>query len=163
MVIGAMAGLVWGLRRATFDVDLTLWAQDRETSLAEKLSAAFKCRAPAPAEFLAETGVLPLLVDGVQADIVFGRLPFEERAIQRAGIVKLGRRKLRVCGPEDLIVHKIISERSKDREDVRQLIAAVGKKLDRPYLDPIVKGLARELSRPGLWQEYLSCFLRTDG
>lgn len=158
MVIGAMAGLVWGLQRATFDVDLTLWAQAREKELAEKLSAAFQCRAPTPVDFLADTGVLPLLVQGVEADIVFGRLPFEEKAIQRARSIKLGGRQIRVCGPEDLIVHKIISERPKDREDIRQLIAAAGKNLDRPYLDPIVKSLAQELARPRLWQEYLALF-----
>jgi hypothetical protein len=65
---------------------------------------------------------------------------------------------VRVCSPEDLIVHKALSERPKDLEDVRGIIRAQGPALDRAYLDPLIRGLAEDLSRPAIWEFYLSCW-----
>lgn len=158
MVIGAVAGLVWGLRRGTFDVDVTVWAGEREQDIVGLLCARFPSRVPEPAPFVSETGVLPVTVHGTDADVVFGRLPYEEGAIRRARPIPLGDGTVRVCSPEDLIVHKIISERPRDWEDVQELAKAMSGKLDRAYLDPIVEGLARELSRPEVGERYFSLF-----
>ena len=158
MVIGAVAGLAWGLRRATFDVDLTIWAGAREERLARALASSFSSRAPDPVVFVAETGVLPLSARGVSVDVIFGSLPYEENAIRRARPQTLGGRTIPFCSPEDLIVHKIISERPKDLDDVRQLARAAGATLDCGYLDPIVEGLATDLGRPAILTLYRSLF-----
>jgi len=158
MLVGALAGLAWGLRRATFDVDLTVWAGDGEDALAARLSGAFRSRAPDPRTFVRDTGVLPIEVGGVHADIIFGRLPYEESAIRRAPVVPVSGLNLRVCSAEDLIVHKIVSERPRDLEDVKDIIQARGKTLDRAYLDPIVRALSHDLSRREIQDRYLGCF-----
>lgn len=158
MVIGGLAGLVWGVRRATFDVDLTVWALDREGDIVRGLCEAFSSRVPDPQAFVRDASILPMEVNGTRADIVFGKLPYEEAAIRRAPEVALADIKVRVCAPEDLIVHKIISDRPKDQEDVRELIGLRGKALDRAYLDPLIRSLASDLGRRALWENYLSCF-----
>ena len=66
--------------------------------------------------------------------------------------------KVRICTPEDLIIHKIVSDRIRDREDIRGVIHSVGSRLDRNYLDPIIKNLAKILARPELIKFYRSCF-----
>ncbi|MEK7857971.1 MAG: hypothetical protein AAB320_02415 [Elusimicrobiota bacterium] len=158
MVIGAVAGIAWGLRRATFDVDVTVWAAEREAQLVLRLAERFRARVPAPARFVAETGVLPIVVSGTNADIVFGRLSYEETAIRRAPARRLGAATVRICTPEDLIVLKVISDRPKDLQDLREVVAAVGGSLDRAYLDPIVNALAADLVRPDIRERFLSLF-----
>lgn len=157
MVIGGVAVLAWGIERATFDVDISVWAPEREAALAESLAAAFRSRAEDPAAFVRRTAVLPLDVQGTRADIVFARLPYEERAIARARMLERAGMGLRVCAPEDLIVHKIVSERGKDLEDIRALIGLKKGELDRGYLDPIIRGLAQDLAKPEIWRFYASC------
>lgn len=160
MIIGAVAGLAWGLRRATFDVDVTVWAAEREAQLIARLASRFQARVPAPEAFVAETGVLPITVSGTNADIVFGRLPYEETAIRRARQRRLGGVTVSVCAPEDLIVLKIVSERPKDLQDLREVVGAVGASLDRAYLDPIVNALAEDLGRPEIRERFHSLFTR---
>lgn len=111
MVIGGIANLVWGVPRATIDVDM-----------------------------------------------VFAQLPYEKKAIDRAAIRRIHGVPVRICRPEDLIIHKIISERTQDLKDVEGIIQQQADQLDRQYLDPIVKGLAAELDRPKIWTHYLGCF-----
>lgn len=158
MVIGGIAGLAWGRQRATFDIDITLWAARREGELLAALAQTFPPRVPDPEAFVGKTRVLPVSVGGVNADLIFGQLLYEEAAILRARPIQLAGATVRVCTPEDLIAHKIISERDKDREDVRELIALRAVSLDRGYLDPLIRSLSDALSRADIWESYLSCF-----
>jgi hypothetical protein len=158
MIIGGIANLVWGRPRATFDIDVTIWAAGREEELVQRLCKRFQSRAPDPAAFVLDTRVLPLMVEGVSVDAIFGQLPYEKRAIDRARPVAFEGIEMRVCSPEDLVVHKIISERAKDKDDARELIRARKAVLDRAYLDPIVRGLSHDLGRPEIWNDYEGAF-----
>lgn len=158
MVIGGIANLVWGVPRTTLDIDVTLWAPQREEGLVHELLGRFEPIPSDPLKFLEETRVLPVKVLGFKADLIFGSLPYEERAVRRAKTVELAGCPVRVCTPEDLVVHKIISDRPRDREDARGIVRTTGKRLDRAYLDPIVRGLALDLAKPAIWETYLSCF-----
>ncbi len=55
---------------------------------------------------------------------------------------------IRFCTAEDLVLMKIISERPKDRDDVRQILSRQGDALDHAYLKPRVHELATLLERP---------------
>lgn len=160
MVIGGVANLFWGLPRTTLDVDVTVRIQEKELdSLIKKISRRFRHRTSNPKEFILQTQVLPLEdTNGVRADLVMAVLPYEEKAIERARTQKIGRQKVRIISPEDLIIYKIISDRPKDQEDVRGIIQKVGSSLDRKYLDPAVKQLANALSKADIWSFYLACF-----
>ncbi len=79
-------------------------------------------------------------------EAALGRL---HRSFDEAGI------PIRFCTPEDLILHKIISERPKDLEDIRGVLAAQRGKLDLLYLEPRIRELADLLGRPAILEEYL--------
>ncbi|MBI5630243.1 MAG: nucleotidyltransferase [Elusimicrobia bacterium] len=159
MVIGGIANLVWGLPRATLDIDVTIWVDPgQEQDLAERLAERYSCLVSSPAQFVLETRVLPLRVLDFRVDVIFGGLPYEQRAIGRAQSVELAGVSVKVCSPEDLIIHKIISERVKDLDDVKGIVRVAGKRLDRGYLDPLIKAMAEDLGRPQILEFYLGLF-----
>lgn len=159
MVIGGFANLFWGRSRLTRDLDLTLSCpQDRLVSLVEDLRQRFRALPADPLEFARRNRVLPVRVGEVRVDLVLAGLPYEEAAIRRARVVDVGGRPIRVCSPEDLIIHKIISDRPQDWEDVREIVRRQGKALDRRYMDPIVAEFSRVLERPDIILFYKQCF-----
>jgi len=159
MVIGGVANLFWGVPRTTLDVDITVWADANQIpSLVERLGSNFKLLPKHPIEFIQQTRVLPLQTKtGIRSDLIFGLLPYEEEAIRRARSMPFAGREIRICSPEDLILHKLPSDRPRDREDVRGVIARMRSSLDREYLDPRVDSVACDLSRPDILAFYREC------
>ncbi|MBI3322635.1 MAG: nucleotidyltransferase [Candidatus Omnitrophica bacterium] len=159
MVIGGVANTLLGIPRTTLDVDLTIWVSEGGLEdFVRKITAVFPSRSEDPLGFARETRVLPIRTqDGIHADIILGQLSYEEEAIRRAVPQTVQGMQVRVCSPEDLILHKIASERAKDREDVQGIIRLRRGQLDRKYLDPHVASLARELSRPDIQAWYEQC------
>jgi predicted nucleotidyltransferase len=165
MLIGGMANLVWGEARTTQDIDITIQVDPAALSdTVMKLSQVFQALPENPLTFVKRTRVLPVVTtNGIRADLIFAELPYQEEAIRRARSVILGDTEVRVCSPEDLIIHKIISERAKDLDDVKGIIRVQGTRLDRTYLDPLVLGLAADLERPEIRRYYLSLWRKPRG
>ena len=156
MVIGGIANAQWGIPRATLDVDVTVWAEEAQlASAVEALCARFPPLTEEPLAFVRETRVLPLDISGVRADVLFGLLPYERSAIERAVERKVAGVPIRFCTAEDLILHKVISDRPRDLEDVRGILAAQRGKLDLGYLEPRIRKLSELLTRPSIWEAYL--------
>ncbi len=63
-------------------------------------------------------------------------------------------RTLRGGAAEDLIIHKIISERPRDREDVEGVFRRQGSSLDFACLDRIVHELGKALIRSDMVDFY---------
>lgn len=166
MVIGAMATLVWGSVRTTRDVDFKVNAGDGRALLRACLSR-FRLRTAEPDPFLAATHVIPVIVNlksgPISADLVLAGMPYEFSAIERARNIEIGARAVKVCTAEDLIIHKIISERARDLDDVRGIILRQGPSLDRQYLEPKIKELSEAFARPEIWQLYENCRNRALG
>jgi hypothetical protein len=156
MVIGGLANAVWGVPRATLDVDITVWvAEEAIDSVTARLGAVFRSSVERPADFVRTHRVLPLLhPNGVRIDLIFALLPFEEEAIRRATPHRVGGRAIRFCTAEDLILHKVVSERLRDRQDAEEVVRRRVGELDRDYLDPRVRELADLLERPAIWADY---------
>lgn len=162
MVIGGIANLVWGEPRSTLDVDVTLLVEEAAwPPLIKDLRTAFHILPAHPMAFLRQTHVLPIeTADGVRIDLVWARLPYEHKAIARAVEEEVAGHRVRVCRPEDLIIHKIVSDRPKDREDVRAIIRLQGPRLDRRYLTQIVREWSTALDQPELLTFLNACFRR---
>jgi hypothetical protein len=158
MLIGGMANLVWGEARTTQDIDVTVQVNPSALpDIVTRLAHLFQALPENPIAFVERTRVLPVVTaNGIRADIIFAELPYQEEAIRRARPVTLGNTIVQVCSPEDLIIHKIISERPKDLDDVKGIIRTQESHLDRAYLDPLVFGLAADLERPEIRRYYLS-------
>jgi len=150
MVIGGIANAVWGEPRATVDVDVTVAVdEDAIPNTVDQISRRIRLAVADPVAFVQETRVLPLdTPNGVRIDVIFALLPFEMDAIRRARTVTLAGRAVRVVTPEDLVLMKIISERSRDLADAEALTRRRIHDLDRDYLEPRIRDMAALLERP---------------
>ena len=157
MVIGGMANAIWGNPRATLDIDATLWVSNNEIeSVVQFLSKTFEPLVSKPVDFILETRVLPLQTkDGVRLDIIFGSLPYEQEAIERSVKVDISSIPVCFCTPEDLILHKIISTREKDIDDIKGIIKRQHLLLDIPYLEPRIRELSELTENPDTWNRWL--------
>jgi hypothetical protein len=164
MVIGGFANLFWGRPRLTEALDLKIVVdEDRWPDLIENLRAEFAILPSDPLSFMRETRVLPIVTrSGIRADLVCAGLPYEAEAVRRARSVTIGGAPVPVCTPEDLVLHKLVSERPRDREDVEGVIHRQGGALDRGYLDPRVHELALGLERPEI-EDFYRAGLRAAG
>ena len=142
----------WGEPRSTLDVDLAVWAEaDRLAESVACLCGRFQSRTTEPLRFVETTRVLPLeAASGIRLDIVFGLLPLQRLAIQRAIRKTIAGREIPVAAVEDLVLMKLVSERPKDTDDARALLRRFRTSLDHSYLVPKLEELARELARPDI-------------
>ena len=160
MLIGGAASILWGNTRTTMDADVTVWIGDSSPDIwVPRLLRHFKARNADPVPFARETRVLPATTaNGLPVDIVFGQLPFEEEAIKRAETIDVAGYPVKVCGVADLILHKVISGRPRDQEDVRFLIGRHRSTLDRASLEASVRSLADLLADSGILSRFLACW-----
>jgi hypothetical protein len=75
-------------------------------------------------------------------DISFGALPFEEEAIARAVEGKVGKIRLPLPTPEDLVIMKAVAHRPRDAVDIEAVLDA------HPKLDSAIE-LALAGGAPG--------------
>ena len=156
MVIGGLANVVWGEPRATLDVDVTVWVDEPELAgVVADLCAAFRSMVEDPLGFVKETRVLPLESgEGVRLDVIFGLLHFEREAIARAVAIEVAGAPVRFCTAEDLILMKIISDRTQDLADAEGVALRRMAELDLGYLEPRVRELAELLENPEIMRRW---------
>jgi len=161
MVIGGFAVMVWGEPRLTQDLDVTIWVTaDRMDQTVRDLTQEFPTEVSDPIAFIQSVRVLPVTVGAIRADVIFANLPYEEQAIKRALRIELPSGGVFVCAPEDLILHKIISTRAKDRQDIEGIFKTRHASLDYSYLDPRVRELSDMLADPAIFDWYDSLRIR---
>lgn len=157
MVIGGMSHIAWGSARTTSDIDLTVAVErDEHGRLLEALRHHIEKLPPDLDEYLAD-GLLPFNHrSGVRVDLLLSKHPYAQHAMERAVPITILGTPVKFCTPEDLVLHKIISERERDRSDVADLLRRRRDTLDREYLDPRVHELAVILERPEIEERYRS-------
>ena len=144
--IGGVAVQRWGEPRLTQDVDLTvLTGLGDEERFTDALIGAFATRRGDAREFALRHRVMLIRTSsGVDVDVAFGALPFEERSIQRASPwVWTADTSLITCSAEDLVVHKVFAGRDLDWGDVERILTRQHGKLDlsqiREELQPLLE------------------------
>lgn len=141
-VFGAQAAVVYGSNRLTSDVDVTL--ELGKVSIARALKVlgtkGLVPQLPDP-KFIELTRVIPLLhvPSSIPVDLVLAGPGLEEQFFDRAVTVRLGSRNVRFASPEDLIVMKVLSARSKDLEDVESILRAKGSDLNISLIQETLK------------------------
>jgi hypothetical protein len=159
MVIGGLANAVWGVPRATLDINVTIWvAEPAIADTIRRLSELATCLVDEPLAFVQRTRVLPLESrHGIRIDVIFGSLPFEEHAIRRARVISVAGTEVLFCTPDDLILQKIISTREQDLADARGVTLRRWTELELAYLEPRIDELATLLERPEIaraWRDW---------
>ncbi|MBD3275166.1 MAG: hypothetical protein GF372_07640 [Candidatus Marinimicrobia bacterium] len=126
VVIGGQAVLLYGEPRQTKDIDITLGLDvdqtDRVLEVAKSLE--LNVLVEEPIDFVQRTRVLPLLEpnSGIRIDFIFSFSPFERESIERSNKKKLDGIEVNFASKENLIVHKIVADRPRDREDVKSIL-----------------------------------------
>ncbi len=158
MLIGGMANAIWGVPRATVDVDVAVGVAEPDIAgTVQKLGELFRIVPADPVEFVLASRVLPMdTPDGVRLDVIFGMTPMEDEAIRRAVVRRIGGQAVRVCTPEDLVIFKLGSDRERDGQDAEEIVKRNARTLDRIYLDPKIKTLSEGLARPDILSTYLA-------
>ena len=126
MVIGGQAVLIYGEPRLTKDIDITV---DRNIeglkeikNIVSKLN--LKILVNDFEKFVKKTMVLPVLEEktGIRVDFIFSYSPYEKQAIKRANHIKFRKTIVKFATLEDTIIHKIISGRPRDIEDIKSIL-----------------------------------------
>ncbi len=161
MLIGGMAVIAHGHVRTTDDIDATISGDSMpvEDVVARAAAHSLIPRIDDVVAFARRTQVLLLThaPTGTQLDLSLAWLPFEVEALARRTVVRLGDLELPVCGPEDLIVYKLVAGRPVDLDDVRQIALRHRDAIDRARVARTVSAFDEVLedgrSRLELWRE----------
>ena len=125
-LIGAQAALLYGSRRATVDVDVSIDADAAQrASLLRRLAAhGIEPRMEDALGFAAETRVLLLLhaATGIPIDLVFAGSELEIEFLARARTFRVGELEIRALSAEDLVASKLLAGRPRDLDDVRDVV-----------------------------------------
>lgn len=127
MVVGGQAVLIYGELRMTKDIDITLGvgleAFEKIIEIVTK-KLHLKVLVEQPGEFVKKTYILPLIDEKtkIRVNIVFSFSYYEKQAIEKSKKVKIEKTEVNFISLEDLIIHKIISGRAKDMEDVKNIL-----------------------------------------
>lgn len=157
MIIGGIGNLVWGEPRLTVDIDITVQVSDvKERDFIKEVGSRFRILVDNPEDFVKKTRVLPVeLSENVKGDIIFAGLDYEKKAIERAVEVEISKNSMvRVCTAEDLIIHKAITEREKDWQDIEGILLRRGHLLDKKYIINWLSQFVSALDKPGIQKRF---------
>ncbi len=155
-VIGGVAASVLGRPRLTRDVDLLVLLDPErwERFLAVGAKFGFSPRLSDALNFARRRQVLLVhhRPSGIDVDISFGALPFEKESIARAIRKRVGRLRLRIVTPEDLIVMKAVAHRARDAADVESVLEA-NPKLDLRRVRRWVRAFSEAMELPEILED----------
>ena len=155
-VLGGLAVVFYGEPRMTFDIDVNIALAGGPISTFLKAAKKFGFY-PIPGNiraFVRKTGVLPMRfgksIASGRCDIIIAQSPIEYVALKRAKLRKIGALKAKFVTAEDLVIHKITSDRPRDIEDLKGILARQRGKLDKKYILFWLKKIAEANRKPEL-------------
>lgn len=145
VIMGGMATSVYSSPRATYDVDGI--ADIKEEQIAGFLESlrkkGFMHEKKRPVQSIGGLPFITLYYSRckVYVDLFLARSEFQKQAIKRSRVIKMDNIQLNVISPEDLILVKLLTGRSKDTEDTRRILLENKEILDFVYLGKWAKRL----------------------
>jgi hypothetical protein len=143
-LMGGMAVPVWGIPRATYDIDVVLSLDEeglrRFISLAT--SEGFQVDPPYESGFRdVLAGMEKIRIEWwtqesrrVEVDVFLVTTAYQEAAFSRRCRVQIDGRQVWVLSAADLVLHKLVAGRPKDLADIQNILAIQGIP-DAQYLD----------------------------
>lgn len=151
VVIGGLAASLLGRPRLTQDVDVLVVVDESRWSnfLAAGAKYGFVPRQHDTLTFAQKSRVLLLRHEstGLDADVIFGSLPFETETVARAVWVEVFGVRIPLPRPEDLIILKAVAHRPQDLADI-EAILAVHSRLNLRRVRRWVQEFSEALSMP---------------
>lgn len=128
VLIGGVAASLLGRPRTTRDVDVLILLDTPhwQAFLDAGASYGFKPRLTEAVDFARKSRVLLVRHEpsGIDVDVVFGALHFEEEAVRHPVLVDVGGIQVPLPTPEDLIVMKAVAHRPRDLIDIQSILDA---------------------------------------
>ncbi|MGH7492222.1 MAG: nucleotidyl transferase AbiEii/AbiGii toxin family protein [bacterium] len=156
IIIGGVAASLHGRPRVTRDVDamVLLALENWGKFLTAGKQFGFSPRIDDPLDFARKTRVLLMRhqPSGIDIDISFGALPFEEESIARAVSFNVSDIKLLLPTPEDLIIMKAVAHRSRDLIDIAAVVE-VQAKLDVRRIRRWVRDFSKAMEMPEILED----------
>lgn len=156
-IIGGFAVQWWGEPRLTKDIDLTAETplDDPEQFILQIIDT-FAPRIDDAVAFARRTRVILVRAsNGCPVDISMGLPGYEEEVMQRAVDVELeSGKKVRLCSPEDLIIHKAIAGRPQDVRDIEAIIYRQRQHLDVATIRRWLNAFAELLENPEVIEHF---------
>jgi len=156
-VIGGVAASLLGRPRVTRDIDALVLLDESEwsTFLAKGAGFGFVPRLSNALTFARQARVLLVRheASGIDIDIAFGALPFEEKAVARAVWHDVGGIRIPLPLPEDLLIMKAVAHRPRDMADIESILDAQPK-LDLPRVRRWVREFSAALETPELLRDF---------
>ena len=136
-IIGGYAASVWGVERATLDIDVLVGGRPSQFTSLIDLAGQYRLQ-PQP-EFL---DLNPLLrgsmvrcrIDRLHVDFLRSRDTHDRNVLRRRRQVVFAGHRLWFPTPEDLIIMKLKVGRDRDFDDARRIISQHRRGLNRTYL-----------------------------
>lgn len=162
-IVGGVAASLLGRPRLTRDVDALVWLEEKrwERFLSGGARFGYVPRGRDTLAFAQKTRVLLVRHEpsGIDADIIFGALAFEEESIGRAVALDVGGIRLQCPTPEDLIVMKAVAHRPRDLADIESILDAQPK-LNLTRVRRLVRGFSIALEMPDILSDLEAVFSR---
>jgi hypothetical protein len=156
-VIGGVAASLLGRPRVTRDIDalVLLDESEWEAFLAKGAGFGFVPRLSDALTFARQARVLLVRheASGIDIDIAFGALPFEEEAVARTVWHDVGGIRIPLPLPEDLLIMKAVAHRPRDMADIESILDAQPK-LDLPRVRRWVREFSAALETPELLRDF---------
>lgn len=162
-IIGGFAVQWWGEPRLTKDVDLTVVAPlDDPGQFILKITDAFVPRIEDAVAFARRNRVILVQAsNGCPIDISLGLPGYEEEVMQRIVKVELEPGKvIRLCSPEDLVIHKAIAGRPQDVRDIEGIVYRQRNRLDVSTIRRWLHVFAGLLDNPEVVERFERPWLR---
>lgn len=157
LIIGGIAVSLLTRPRTTQDIDvLSLLDESQWDSFLKKgAQFGFEARITDALIFAQKNRVLLLRhkKSGVNIDISFGYLPFEEESLKRKTLHKMGSLEVPLPTPEDLIIMKMVAHRPQDMIDVKTILQTYPK-LNHKRIQKWVKEFSRALENPQILSDF---------
>jgi hypothetical protein len=162
-VIGGVAASLLGRPRVTRDIDVLVLLDEGDwgTFLTRGAKFRFTPRLPDVLTFARQARVLLVrhTASGIDIDIAFGALPFEEEAIARTVWRDIGGIRLPLPVPEDLLIMKAVAHRPRDLADIESILD-VHAKLDLRRVRRWVREFSTALAAPEILHDFNAMLAR---
>lgn len=162
VLVGGVAASFLGRPRFTQDLDvLVLLAEENWGEfLTSGAPHGFLPRQPEALAFARKTRVLLMRhqPSGLNLDLIFGSLPFEQETVARAQWKTIGKIRAPLPTPEDLIILKAVAHRPRDLIDIEAVLDA-HPRLNRRRVRRWLEEFAAALEMPEIlhdWESLLS-------
>lgn len=156
-IIGGVAASLLGRPRVTRDIGALVFLEESKwaTFLATGLTCGFVPRLADAVAFAHQARVLLVRheASGIDLDIAFGALPFEEEAVKHTIWRDVAGIQIPLPLPEDLLIMKAVAHRPRDLADIEAILAAQPQ-IDLRRVRRWIGEFAAALEMPALLQDF---------